>query len=104
MSAINWLYKSTNDSKVELKIDMSMLASKSEFDCTALKSFEVVGSYNWCPESTLDKPVLIIPGESSCLKEKLKTQQQLKKISYLRTSDENKSHFPTYPIEPVYRF
>lgn len=98
-----WLYTNTDTTEVLLQVTVSELCSNNkEVDCSSLKSYHTVGSYNRCLESTPEKPVIIIPGRPSYLKQTLEIQQ-LKKISYSYISDENKFHYPEYPIEPIFR-
>jgi hypothetical protein len=103
MSDNSWLYKHLESSHVELKLNLSDLNSKSDSDCTFLKNFQIVGSYSWCPNSsTKEKPVIIVPGKPSYLKNTLKLER-LSRIKYTYISDVNSSNFPEYPIEPIYR-
>ncbi len=45
-------YKDLNTSKSLLKIERSKLNSNNKKDCSYLKNFKIVGSYNWKDDST----------------------------------------------------
>ena len=103
-STTNWLYKHLESSEILLKVDFNTdLKSNPGIDCTVLRDFRNVGSYNWCPDSTPSRPAIAIPGNPSLLKEKF-LLHKLTLNKYARKADENKTNFPKYPIEPIYRW
>jgi hypothetical protein len=103
-STTNWLHKHLDISEILLKVDFNTdLKSSPDIDCTVLKDFRNVGSYNWCSDSTPSRPAIAVPGNPSLLKEK-PLLQKLTLNKYARKADENKTNFPEFPIEPIYRW
>ena len=95
-------YKDLDTSKSLLKIERSKLISNNKKDCSYLKNFKIVGSYNWKDDSTPEKPIMVIPGEQGYIFEDQKLEQ-LNKEEYLYIEDKNAVEFPDYPIEPIYQ-
>ena len=69
---VNWLFKDNSDLIKEIK--QSDL-KESKVECKSLKGFKSIGSYNWPPRSTPEKPIVLLPGRASCLSKNLVTQQ-----------------------------
>jgi len=84
---------------VDLKTNAKML-EETKFKKTNKNS---QNSYNWCPDSTPSRPAFAIPGNPSLLKDKF-LLHKLTLNKYARKADENKTNFPKYPIEPIYRW
>lgn len=72
-------------------------------DCSCLKNFKVVGSYNWAFNSTPNKPVLVIPGTQVHLSNDVIKLEQLKKQISVHNDDKNAVQSPEFPIEPIYQ-
>ena len=98
----SWLYKSLDTKQVKLIINHSDLDTSYKDDCSILKNFKTVGSYNWSPESTKENPIIVIPGECVKLVQKLKPCQ-LVKSRHAQMVDENRFYLPDYPMEPLFR-
>jgi hypothetical protein len=95
-----WLYKNTTP---ELPDDIKQIDLKdSNLDCDSLKNYKSIASYNWKPQSTIEKPVMLIPGKASLLVSNL-SNQQLSKSKYEQMCDENRYFMSEYPIEPIFR-
>ena len=96
---LNWLFK---DTKEQIKTIKQLSLKESAVDCSSLKNFKSVGSYNWSPKSTPEQPIMVIPGEASRLVGNL-DKQQLRKSSYEQMCDENRFYMSDYPMEPLFR-
>ena len=94
-----WLFKDT--AKVIKEIEQTDL-KETHVDCSSLKNFKSVGSYNWSLQSTPENPIMIIPGKSSQLVKNLDTKI-LTKCRYEQISDENRYFLPEFPMEPLFR-
>ena len=96
-----WLYKNIN--KIILtEIRSSELQAEQNLDCSSLKNFKLVGSYNWSPESIVENPIVMIPGKSGVLSKDL-SPRKLSKGRHEQMVDENRFHMPDYPMEPLFR-
>jgi len=98
----SWLFKNLNREQVEFVIRRSDLNQACTTDCISLKNFKTVGSYNWSPESTKTKPIIVIPGKSNQLVHDL-MPKQLIKSSREQMVDENRFNLPDFPLEPLFR-
>ncbi len=100
----SWLFNNLNREQVVLVIKNADLNQDCTEDCSILKNFETVGSYNWSPESTKTKPIIVIPGKSNQLVNDLRPKKEkLKKSSQEQMVDENRFYLPDYPLEPLFR-
>jgi hypothetical protein len=96
---VKWLFKNTNELLKEIK--QSDL-KESRIDCSSLKDFKQVGSYNWSFKSGPNKAIMLIPGKASRLVSTLHNQQLFKSRNE-QMCDENRYYMNEYPIEPMFR-
>ena len=101
LTNVKWLY--ANLSKVEpfRSINHSQL-EVNDIDCSNLKNFKSIGSYNWSTKSTPTEPIIIVPGKASILSTNLRLQK-LTKSDYEQFCDENQFYMKSYPTEPLFR-
>ncbi len=96
----SWLFKNLNREQV-VEIKNADLNQDCTEDCSILKNFKTVGSYNWSPESRTN-PVIVIPGKSNQLVDDLRLKKLIKS-SRVQMADENRFYLPDYPLEPLFR-
>ena len=96
-----WLFKNINKIIIS-EIRSNDLNVDQNVECSSLKSFKLVGSYNWSPESTVANPIVMIPGKSGILSKNL-NPQKLAKSRHEQMVDENRFYMPDYPMEPLFR-
>jgi hypothetical protein len=100
----NWLTKELVSLNCEIKLND--LKGKNDTDCTQLKEFEHVASYNWSLSSIpSSRPIIVVPGHSSKLNESNLTRlngRQLKKSEHKQMRDENRYYQHDYPLESLF--
>jgi len=98
----SWLFNNINREQVVHVIENDKLNQDCTEDCSILKNFKTVGSYNWSPESTKTKPIIVIPGKSNQLVHDLSLKELTKSLTK-QMVDENRFYLPDYPLEPLFR-
>lgn len=97
---IEWLFENTAKDSVEYIKQADLV--ETDVDCSSLKNFKTIGSYNWPLQSTQEKPIVLVPGRASHLVTN-QVNQQLYKSQYEQMWDENRYFMNEYPIEPIFR-
>ena len=73
-------------------------------DCSTLKNYKSIGSYNWSTISSTKNPIIVVPGKPTYLSGRLEADGCiLKKKGRKEMVDENRYYLPEYPMEPLFR-